>query len=191
MPDRSWLQPPRGAGVCFRLTVEVRMSDERRLTVLRAIVEDFVPTTSPSAPVDRVTARSGVSSATIRNDMAALEEEGLIVQPHTSAGRIPTDAGYRLFVDRLAQVRPLSPAERRAIHTFLDSAVDLDNVVERAVRLLAQLTSQLALVQYPSLQRSRVRHIELVTLTETRLLLVLSRLGSGRAAGRHDRRTTG
>ncbi len=150
------------------------MSDERRLTVLRAIVEDFVANNEPVGSKSIASRHDlGVSSATIRNDMAALEEEGLIVQPHTSAGRIPTDAGYRLFVDRLAQVRPLSPAERRAIHTFLDSAVDLDNVVERAVRLLAQLTSQLALVQYPSLQRSRVRHIELVTLTETRLLLVL------------------
>lgn len=150
------------------------MSDERRLAVLRAIVEDFVASNEPVGSKSIASRHElGVSSATIRNDMAALEEEGLIVQPHTSAGRIPTDAGYRLFVDRLAQVRPLSGAERRAIHTFLDSAVDLDNVVERAVRLLAQLTSQLALVQYPSLQRSRVRHIELVPVADTRLLVVL------------------
>ena len=106
------------------------MSDDRRLAVLRAIVEDYVATQEPvgsRALVERH--RLGVSPATIRNDMAALEEEGLIAQPHTSAGRVPTDKGYRLFVDRLAAVKPLSPAERRAIATFLDGAVDLDDVV--------------------------------------------------------------
>jgi heat-inducible transcriptional repressor len=64
----------------------------------------------------------GVSPATVRNDMAALEDEGYIAQPHTSAGRIPTDKGYRLFVDRLSSVKPLSPAERRAMHSFLEGA---------------------------------------------------------------------
>ena len=105
--------------------------------------------------------------------MAALEEEGYIAQPHTSAGRVPTDKGYRLFVDRLSQVKPLSGAERRAIETFLDGAVDLDDVVGRTVRLLAQLTRQVAVVQYPSLTRSTVRHVELVPLAERRLMLVL------------------
>ncbi len=150
------------------------MLDERKLSVLRAIVEDYVDTREPvgsKALVDRH--RLGVSPATVRNDMAALEEEGFIAQPHTSAGRIPTDKGYRLFVDRLAGVQPLSSAERRAITTFLDGAVDLDDVVQRSVRMLAQLTRQVAIVQYPSLTRSTVRHVELVTLGPTRLLLVL------------------
>ncbi|MDH4017318.1 MAG: heat-inducible transcriptional repressor HrcA, partial [Actinomycetota bacterium] len=115
----------------------------------------------------------GVSPATIRNDMAALEEEGFIAQPHTSAGRIPTDKGYRLFVDRLSQVKPLSPAERRAIEKFLSGAVDLDDVMRRSVRLLAQITRQVALVQYPSLTSSALRHVEVVSLSEHRLLLVL------------------
>ena len=114
-----------------------------------------------------------VSPATIRNDMAVLEEQGYIAQPHTSAGRIPTDKGYRLFVDRLSGVKPLSAAERRAIETFLAGAYDLDDVVMRTVRLLAQLTRQVAVVQYPSLTRSAVRHIELVPLAAKRLLLVL------------------
>lgn len=149
-------------------------SDERKLEVLRAIVEDFVTTSEPvgsKALVERH--HLGVSSATIRNDMAVLEDEGYIVQPHTSAGRIPTDKGYRLFVDRLSQARPLSPAERRAIHSFLDRAVDLDDVMGNTVRLLAQLTKQVAVVQYPSLIRSAVRHVELVPLGGSRLLLVL------------------
>jgi heat-inducible transcriptional repressor len=148
--------------------------DDRKLEVLRAIVEDYVATQEPvgsKALAERH--QLGVSPATIRNDMALLEEEGYIAQPHTSAGRVPTDKGYRLFVDRLSTIKPLSSAERRAIHTFLDGAVDLDDVVTRTVRLLAQLTRQVAVVQYPSLTRSTVRHVELVPLSSARVLLVL------------------
>jgi heat-inducible transcriptional repressor len=148
--------------------------DDRKLDVLRAIVEDYVQTQEPvgsKALVDRH--QLGVSPATVRNDMAVLEEEGFITQPHTSAGRIPTDKGYRLFVDRLTSVKPLSPAERRAIATFLQGAVDLDDVVHRSVRLLAQLTQQVAIVQYPTLSRSTVRHVEVVMLSATKLLLVV------------------
>lgn len=150
------------------------MAEDRRLAVLRAIVEDYVATREPVGSRALVERHSlGVSSATIRNDMAALEEEGYIAAPHTSAGRIPTDRGYRLFVDRLSTVKPLSAPERAAIVSFLDGAVDLDDVMTRTVRLLAQLTRQVALVQYPSLTRSTVRHVELVALSASRLLLVL------------------
>ena len=150
------------------------MLEERRLAVLRAIVEDYVATQEPVGSKTLVERHNlPVSPATVRNDMAALEEEGFIAQPHTSAGRIPTDKGYRLFVDRLAKVRPLSAAEKRAITTFLDGAVDLDDVVQRSVRTLAQLTRQVAVVQYPSLTRSTVRHVELVKITPARVMLVL------------------
>ena len=150
------------------------MLEDRRLAVLRAIVEDYVSTREPVGSKALVERHSlGVSSATVRNDMAVLEEEGYIAQPHTSAGRIPTDLGYRAFVDRLSGVKPLSSAERRAISDFLAGAVDLDDVMTRSVRLLAQLTRQVALVQYPSLVQSAVLHIELIRLSETRLLLVL------------------
>ena len=128
------------------------MQEERRLAVLRAIVEDYVATEEPVGSKALVERHGlGVSPATVRNDMAALEEEGYITQPHTSAGRVPTDKGYRLFVDRLTTVKPMSAAEKRAIATFLDGAVDLDDVVHRSVRLLAQLTRQVAVVQYPTL----------------------------------------
>ncbi|SHK05487.1 heat-inducible transcription repressor HrcA [Pseudonocardia thermophila] len=149
-------------------------AEERRFAVLRAIVADYVATKEPVGSkmiVDRH--NLGVSSATIRNDMAVLEDEGLIAQPHTSAGRIPTDKGYRVFVDRLAQIKPLSAAERRAVQSFLEGAVDLDDVLRRSVRLLAQLTRQVAVVQYPTLTRSTVRHCEVVALTPARLMLVL------------------
>ncbi|MGH8867604.1 MAG: heat-inducible transcriptional repressor HrcA [Actinomycetes bacterium] len=150
------------------------MLEDRKLEVLRAIVEDYVSTQEPVGSKSLVERHNlGVSPATIRNDMAALEEEGYIAQPHTSAGRIPTDKGYRLFVDRLSSVKPLSQAERRAISQFLDGAVDLDDVVDRTVRLLAQITRQVAVVQYPSLSRSTVRHVELVPVSSTRVMLVL------------------
>jgi heat-inducible transcriptional repressor len=110
--------------------------EDRKLAVLRAIVEDYVQTHEPvgsKALADRHSL--GVSSATIRNDMSALEEEGYISAPHTSAGRIPTDKGYRLFVDKLNSIKPMSQPERKAIQTFLDQAVDLDDVMNRTVRL--------------------------------------------------------
>src|ERR1700704_6149476 len=103
--------------------------DERKLDVLRAIVEDYVATQEPvgsRALVERHQLR--VSAATVRNDMAVLEDEGYLRQPHTSAGRVPTDRGYRLFVDKLSSVKPLSPAERRAIHSLLAGGGGLDDV---------------------------------------------------------------
>src|SRR5690606_33486493 len=99
-------------------------TEERRFKVLRAIVADYVSTKEPIGSKTLVDRHNlGVSSATVRNDMAVLEAEGYIAQPHTSSGRIPTDKGYRQFVDRISEVKPLSPAERRAIMQFLESGV--------------------------------------------------------------------
>jgi heat-inducible transcriptional repressor len=150
------------------------MVTERGLEVLRVIVQDYVASREPvgsKSIVDRY--RFGVSAATIRNDMAALEEDGLIAAPHTSSGRVPTDKGYRMFVDHLADIRPMTPGQRQAIQTFLGAGDDLDDVLTRTVRLLAQLTNQVALVQVPVPLRSLVRHLELVRLSPTRLLVVL------------------
>lgn len=150
------------------------MGGDRRMEVLRAIVEDYVSSREPvgsRALAERH--RIGVSPATIRNDMAFLEESGYITQPHTSAGRIPTDKGYRLFVDRLATIKPLSTGERAAIERFLADAVDLDDVLERTARLLAQVTRQVAIIQYPSLRRSSLLHLELIPLGAHSLLAVV------------------
>ncbi len=152
----------------------MRVLDERKLDVLRAIVEDYVATHEPVGSKTLVDRHNlGVSPATVRNDMAALEEEGYITQPHTSAGRIPTDAGYRLFVDKLSTVKTLSrgreegdlvlpgrrgrPGRRRPADRPAARA-DHPPGRDRAV---------------PDADRSSVRHIEVVTMTPRRLLLVL------------------
>jgi heat-inducible transcriptional repressor len=149
------------------------MSEDRRQAVLRAIVEGYVATSEPVGSM-ALASRTGlsVSPATIRNDMAALEDEGLIAQPHTSAGRIPTDKGYRAFVDHLTAASLPEP-QRRAIASFLSDAADLNDVVERSVRLLSQLTRQVAVVQYPSLREAAVRRVELVRIGLDRALVVV------------------
>ena len=150
------------------------MVSERSLEVLRAIVQDYVASREPVGSKTIVERHAfGVSAATIRNDMALLEEEELIAAPHTSSGRIPTDKGYRVFVDQLTDVRPLSRAQRQAIETFLGESSDLDELLARTVRLIAQLTKQLAVVQYPSFGSARVRHVELVSLAPARVLCIL------------------
>jgi heat-inducible transcriptional repressor len=150
------------------------MIPERSLEVLRAIVNDYIQTKEPVGSKSLVERHHfGVSSATIRNEMAMLEEEELIHAPHTSAGRVPTDKGYRLFVDRLGEVKPLSANEKNAISNFMVGSADLDETLGRTVRLLSQLTNQVAMVQYPTLGRARVRNIELIQAAETRVLLIL------------------
>jgi transcriptional regulator of heat shock response len=128
----------------------------RRLEILRAIVDEYVATQEPVGSKSIADRHGlGISPATIRNEMAVLEEEGLIKQPHTSAGRIPTDLGYRVFVDKLATVKPLSPAERRAIETFLEGSSDLEELLKKSVKLLADITKQVAVVTYPIIGDSR------------------------------------
>jgi len=150
------------------------MVSERGLQVLRAIVQDYVETREPvgsKSIVDRH--HFGVSAATIRNDMALLEDEELIAAPHTSSGRIPTDKGYRVFVDHLAELRPLTPAQRAAITSFLDGPVDLDDLLVRTVRSLTRLTGQVAIVQYPSFSRANVSHVEFVPLGARRVVVIV------------------
>lgn len=150
------------------------MVSERGLQVLRAIVEDYVDTREPVGSKAIVERHAfGVSAATIRNDMALLEDEDLIAAPHTSSGRVPTDKGYRVFVDHLAEVRPLSSAQRTAISSFLEGPGDLDDALARTVRALTQLTGQVAIVQYPSFARANVTHVELVQLGGGRMLVIV------------------
>lgn len=151
----------------------------RRLGVLQAIVIEHVSTNEPVS--SKTVARSyvqGVSSATIRSDMSALEEMGLIQQPHTSAGRVPTEAGYRVFVDNLGRPKPLSENERRILEADLREAEDPEDIIVRTVRLLARLTRQAAVIEFPNLAALGVRRVELVDLGANRVLvLVISSKG--------------
>ena len=150
------------------------MIPDRSLEVLRAIVSDYIATREPVGSKSLVERHSfGVSAATIRNDMAFLEDEDLIHAPHTSAGRVPTDKGYRVFVDRLSEVKPISAGERQAIETFMTGSADLDETLGRTVKLLSTLTNQVAMVQYPTLGKASIRHIELIPASDTRILMVL------------------
>ncbi|MGO1950846.1 MAG: heat-inducible transcriptional repressor HrcA, partial [Mycobacteriaceae bacterium] len=153
---------------------EISGTDQRRTAVLRAIVADFISSHEPVGSKTLVERHNlGVSSATVRNDMAVLESEGYIIQQHASSGRIPTEKAYRHFVDGIARIKPLSRAERRAITGFLEGGVDMEDVLRRSVQLLAQLTRQVAVVQIPDLRRGKVKHCEVVQLGGSRLLLVL------------------
>ncbi|BDR53058.1 heat-inducible transcription repressor HrcA [Bombiscardovia nodaiensis] len=150
------------------------MAANRRMLVLRAVVEDYIRSQEPVGSSALTQQHQlGVSSATIRNDMAALEDEGYLIQPHTSAGRIPTQKGYRYFVDRLAKIVPLSRAQRKGIDAFLSGSSSLEDTLQRAAKLLAQITGQVAVVASPSLAKSRLRRLELIAIASMTLLVVV------------------
>lgn len=150
------------------------MTQSRRMLVLRAVVEDYIRSQEPVGSTSLTRDHDlGVSSATIRNDMAALEDEGYLIQPHTSAGRVPTEKGYRYFVDRLATVVPLSEAQRRGINSFLSGSVSLKDALQRSARLLSEITGQVAVVTSPSLAKATLRHVEMVPVAMTTLLAVV------------------
>ncbi|MEL4176550.1 heat-inducible transcriptional repressor HrcA [Corynebacterium bovis] len=149
-------------------------AETRRGHVLRAIVTDYISSQEPVGSKALVERHGlGVSPATIRNDMAALEAEGYITQEHASSGRVPKQKGYRRFVDGMSGIKPMSAPERRAVLEFLSGGVDMEDVLRRSVQLLAQLTRQVAVVQLPDLRAGRVKHCEVVQLAPARLLLVL------------------
>lgn len=148
--------------------------DERKLRVLRAVVSEYVASGEPvgSKRVVEV-ARLDVSAATVRNDMSALEEAGYIAQPHTSAGRVPTDRGYRRFVDELTSDPSLDGPQRELVQELLGSARDVEDLLARTTSVLSQLTRLVSLVIAPAVDQSRCKLVELVSLTPTTALLLL------------------
>jgi heat-inducible transcriptional repressor len=148
--------------------------DDRKLRILRAIVTEYVADGEPvgSRRVVEV-ARLDVSAATVRNDMAVLEELGFITQPHTSAGRVPTDQGYRRFVDELAANPALDAPKRELIGDLLGSARDVEDLLARTSSVLSQLTRLVSLVIAPAVDASRCKLVELVGLTPGSALLLL------------------
>ena len=147
----------------------------RRQWVLKAVVEEYVTTAAPvSSDAVARKAPARVSTATLRNDMAALEEMGLLRHPHTSAGRVPSDAGYRYYVEQLMALADLQPAERRTIyHQFHQVEFDVDEWLALARSVLARSLHNAALATPPLTPHPRVRRVELVPLQERTVLLVL------------------
>lgn len=151
----------------------------RKAAVLRAVVEEYVRTGEPvGSETIAERHRLGVSSATIRNEMAALEDMGFLMHPHTSAGRIPTDLGYRRYVDSLPSRERLREAQRRAIGEFFAQAVgDLEGVLRGAAQLLSRLTQYAGLAVPPSSPDERLLRVELVEMGTKLLVLAITQHG--------------
>ncbi len=154
--------------------------DKRKAFILATVVYEYVATAEPVGS-NTLTQKYnlGVSSATVRNEMAELEAAGYLVQPHTSAGRIPSDAGYRTYVDQLMRPEPLQNDEQRRIQDeFRAASRELDGVIEHTTRLLGQLTRNVAFVIAPSRDTQTFRHIQLIWLSERAgIAIVVTSLG--------------
>lgn len=145
----------------------MQMLDERKLAILMAVVQEYISTAQPvgSTHIAQLTGIK-VSSATIRNDMAALEQEGYLAQPHTSAGRVPTDKGYRLFVDQITPQGGLDTATRQQVGSFFGSAHGrLEELLQSTTHLLADLTKYAAVVVGPKAEAAVVRSVQVVGLS--------------------------
>lgn len=150
--------------------------NEREKTILRSIVQQFILTASPvgSRNITK-TFDIGVSPATVRNIMSDLEDSGFINHPHTSAGRVPTDKGYRYYVDSLMEIQTINNSEKGIIDKTLDTKIiETDEILMIASRLLSSITKQIACVTYPTLDKGILTKIQLVSLSSTRLLVVVS-----------------
>lgn len=150
--------------------------NEREKLILRSIVQQFILTASPVGSRN-ITKRFdiGVSAATVRNIMSDLEDSGYINHPHTSAGRVPTDKGYRYYVDSLMDVPALNPAEKQIIEKSLDAKlIEPGEILKIASKLLSSITKQIACVTYPTLDTGILTKIQLVSLSSSKLLVVVS-----------------
>ncbi|MGD9995646.1 MAG: heat-inducible transcriptional repressor HrcA [Ilumatobacteraceae bacterium] len=152
----------------------MQMLDERKTAILRAIVHEYIATAQPVGSTHIANAPGvHVSSATVRNEMAVLEQEGYLIQPHTSAGRVPTDKGYRFFVDHMVEPRPLDVAAAQRVGDFFDAAHGrLEEMLHRTSDLLAQLTSHASVVVGPPSDRSVVRSVQVVGLSARSAVVV-------------------
>ena len=151
------------------------MLDDRKATVLRAVVTEYIETAQPvgSGHVAR-SPEVGVSSATVRNDMAALEAEGYLAQPHTSAGRVPTEKGYRFFVDQLGGPGRLGSTEAQQVRSFFSRTHgELEEMLSDTTRLLSKLTHYAAVVVGPPHEVATIKSVQLVSLAPRVLLAVL------------------
>ncbi|MFZ1489721.1 MAG: heat-inducible transcriptional repressor HrcA [Ilumatobacteraceae bacterium] len=156
------------------------MLDERKTSILRAVVQEYIGSGQPVGST-HVAAAPGVkvSSATVRNEMAVLEQEGYLVQPHTSAGRVPTDKGYRFFVDHLTQPGRLDEPSVQQVREFFDTAHGrLEEMLARTSHLVAGLTSYASVVLGPAHEAAVVRSVQVVGLS-ARLAMVVAVMSNG------------
>ena len=150
------------------------MLSDRRQKVLQALIEEYIANAQPVGSrtlVDRY--RLGVSSATVRNELSVLEDEGYLTSPHTSAGRVPTDAGYRAFVDDLLSREYGEDATGGMFDDVRDAATKMDDLMEQTSAALSRLTDCLSVVVAPSLLASSVKQISLVSMSSRRMLMVV------------------
>jgi len=147
----------------------------RKKLILQAIIEDYVNTAEPVG--SRTISKrylTGTSPATIRNEMADLEEMGFIEQPHTSSGRIPSDKGYRLYVDQIMRQNTVNDAQREMIKKeFLDTLGEIDKLVKHASKLLSQMTQYTSIVMAPQLRRTSIKQIQLIRIDSATVLAVI------------------
>lgn len=148
---------------------------ERRQLILKLVVQEFIESATPVASETLVRKYAlRISPATVRNELAMLEELGYLTHFHTSAGRVPTDAGYRFFVENLMDRTPLSPAEQRTIrHQFYQVRSELDQWIQLAGAVLARTAQNASVVTPPRAYQSRFKHLELIAIHDTTVLLVL------------------
>jgi heat-inducible transcriptional repressor len=148
---------------------------ERQETILRLVVHEYIRSATPISSKAILTGYNlGVSSATIRNDMAVLEETGYLMQPHTSAGRVPTELGYRYFVEKLMEQVELPSEEQRMIsHQFHQARLELDQWLRLSAAVLAHTSHNASLVTAPKSTRCHLKHVELISIQENVILLVL------------------
>ena len=162
-------------------TPNASMPDQRGQAILSAVIKEHLKTGEPVGSrtiSDRYAHAAGWSAATIRNVMGELEEAGLVEQPHTSAGRIPTDKGYRFYVDHMLGETQLSKTDKAAINSFLgvsgnDASSTPDRLMEKTSHLLSALSENVGIVVSPSLADNVLQHIEFMRLADNRILVVL------------------
>lgn len=149
---------------------------ERERTILAVLIDHYIRTAEPvGSRVIATRYNLGVSPATVRNTLSDLEQHGLIEQPHTSAGRVPTEIGYRLYVDQLLKSEKLSSPDRDKIKRMLSIDFNaVEDILEQTSRVLAQVTSQLGVAITPKFDRAVLNKIDLVQLTDTRLMVILA-----------------
>src|SRR5438067_10244032 len=149
--------------------------ENRKQAILRAVVQEF---TTSAVPVGSQALQSryfvNLSSATIRSELADLADLGFLTQPHTSAGRVPTDSGYRYFVDYLMDLEPIPDRIRAYIHDELQAApADVQGMVERVAMTVAAVTQNASVASAPQGTQARIKHVDLVSLEPKEVLLIL------------------